>query len=293
MTKCKICSNETIEHENLCMECTPFVPFQLTPPEISVLERAAGIRSEQLELYEQVSHMRRVFEEKLQLFNSKNVKDLANSLFELKFGYKFEYDISTLRSKPNSRIDSSFSVPHWGEGGGGIRIVMPILSGLPPFFGTEIWLNITDNYLHFPLNCDFQTSISDINVSENLLHSIEGFYAYSLLIKRLNSEYDYLFDNYVDVNIFKYIVRAFNYKFLQNRSIGKLVDEIDLVNGRLEKLFSTIQNEIESITESADYGEYVDLLRAKSKLANNGELFWIRLRQPSAAWDNWRLRFLF
>lgn len=293
MTKCRTCSNETIEHEHLCMECTPFVPFKLTPTEISDLERAAGIRSEKLEAHELASQMRIKFEQKLQQFNSKNVKDLANSLFELRFGFKFEHDIASLRCKPNSPVDSSFSVPHWGNGSCGILIQMGILSGFPRYVDTSIWLDISDNFISFPLICDFKFSIGDGNISQKLIQSIEGFYAYNLSIVWLNLEYDYLFENYVDVNLVKYIERAFNYKFLQNRSIRKLADEMDFVNKKLDELFSTIQNEIESIIEKTDYEQYIELLRAKSKLANNGDAFWIRLRQPSNLWFEPRLRFLF
>jgi hypothetical protein len=298
-SKCAKCDVAYDEKEELCERCTPHPPIELTNLQISRLFRAAGIKSEKSlsktninRTHEEIQSIKYYAENLISNFHPKNIRELAYTMFKIRYKSDFEGKIEILRRRSSDRFDGSFSIPVWGDS----EFYLSCEFGIIPRFGDSLnncfFIFLGESHLSIPTLCEFHYSLDDKQITDELLKSLSAFYLYYLIISDLNSELSRLYDRYVHVSLPQYFLRLAIDKFNNNNSIQPLIGGIKYFNDAITMQFFNMQKEFEKILKDSDREAYISLLEAKSLITDNGEYQWIILRKPWLAETDRRLRIL-
>lgn len=296
-SKCAKCGAAYNAKEELCEKCTPRPPIELKNLQIFSLFEAAGIEAKDslskrdgTKTHEEIQSIKDYTENLISNLQTKNIKEFAYAMFKIRYKSDFKEKIDNLRRWKSKPIDTSFSIPDWGESE--FYIISEL--GIIPRFGESLnncfFIHIGGNHLSIPTLCEFDYSLDDKQITEELLNNSVALYLYYLIISDMNSELSRIYDRYVHVSLAQFILRLIIDKFFHKVAIKPLIDGIKYFNDAIAIQFSKLQNEFEKILKSSDTEAYISLLEAKSLIANNGEYQWIRLRKPWIAEMDQRLK---
>jgi hypothetical protein len=297
--KCAKCGVAYNAKEELCEKCTPRPPVKLTDLQMSSLFEAVGIEKKDsssnrnsTKTHEEIQSIKYYAENLISNLYLKNIRQLAYAMFKIRYKSDFEEKIENLRRRNSDRIDGVFSIPDWGDS----EFYIMSEFGIIPKFGDSLnnyfFISLGESSLSIPILCEFDYSLDDKQVTEDLLKSSAAFYLYYLILSDLNSELSRLYDQYVHASLPKFLLRLSIHKFKNNVSIKPLIDGIKYFNDAINIQFFNMQKEFEKILKISDMEAYISLLEAKSFIANNGEYQWLRLRKPWLAETDRRLRIL-